>query len=820
MLMTGITQDLRFAVRSLSRQWRFSLGVVLSLGAGLGLGLPAFSLADHLFLRPPPGVTRADAVVRLVQRTPNRQGGWFYNNGLTGLDFSELSRRLTTVEGVTAWASLRMSLGRGPDARRVSTVAASPSYFGVLGLRPFLGRFFGADEDVQGAKAGPAVVTHRFWRVALGADSAVLGHRLDIGSVSYTVVGVAPEGFEGVDLGTIDVIVPLHVLTPDFQGNDPALWTTDRSSWLRMAARLRPGVTIAAATDEANRIYRTSGPRVRDKELEGALIWDPVQPGRSSLPSVRTRIAVWVAAGAALLLTLVLANLLNLFIARTAAGRQQVAVRLAIGGGRRHLLRLQCLEAVVLGVASAGLALVVAAPATRLMRTQLYPGVEWSRAVIDPRVAAIAFGLALLVGAVVAAASSQLAARVDPASLLRAAGSGRSGIGRHGVLVRRGLVVAQATIFVVILAAAAAFMTSVRRALSVDLGFDVDHVFAASVPLQSVGYSAEAARRFYVDAHARITGLPGVESASLGYTEPWQNNRSEPLRIPSFDGAVPFTLFDAVTPDYARTLGLHARQGRWISTSDVDGSEPVVVVNEAFARTFFRATPAIGACIGIGADSLPCRTIVGIVSDARMTSGLEAPVTPMYYVPLAQATAYSFTPRLFVRSTRRLEDAMAQVRTELQQSSADMPAVSVRPLTEDFAPLVSTWRLGRLIFGAFGALAGFIAAVGLFSVLSFLATERRRDYAIRVALGAPASRVVEPIVRQTAASVGAGVALGLAIVMASSSWVASLLFRTTVLEVSVLGPVILLGLTVGVVAAAGPVRSVLRTNAMAVLREP
>lgn len=818
--MTGLTQDLRFAIRSLVRHWRFALGVVLSLGTGLGLGLPAFSLADHLFLRPPPGVTRAGDVVRLVQRTPNPQGGWFFNSGLTGLDYTELSRRLTTADGVAAWASLGMSLGRGPDARRVSTIAASPSYFGVLGLRPFLGRFFGPDEDVPGAKAGPAVVTHRFWRVALGADSAALGRRLDIGSVSYTVVGVAPEGFEGVDLGTVDVIVPLRVLTPDFQGDDPELWTTDRSSWLRMAARLRPGATVAAATDEANRIYRTSGPRVRDRELEGALIWDPVQPGRSSLPSVRTRIAVWVTAGAGLLLALVLANLLNLFIARTAAGSRQVAVRLAIGGGRRHLLRLQFLEAAVLGAASAALALVVTAPATRIMRAQLYTGVQWSRAAVDLRVAGIAFGLAVVMGVIVALVSSQVAARVDPATLLRSAGSDRSTTGRGGALVRRGLVIAQATIFAVILAAAAAFITSVQRALAVDLGFDVDRVFAASVPLQSVGYSADAARRFYLDAHPRLAGLPGVESASLGYMEPWQNNRSEPLRIPGFDGAIPFTLFDAVTPEYARTMGLRPRQGRWLAASDVAGNEPVVVVNEAFARTFFRGTPVIGTCIGIGADTLPCRVIVGVVGDARMTGGLDAPVTPAYYVPLAQAAAYRFTPKLFVRSAGRVDDAMARVRAELQRSAADLPVVSVRPLEEDFAPLVSTWRLGRLLFGAFGVLAGFIAAVGLFSVLAFLAAERRRDDAIRLALGAPASKVVAPIVRHTAISIGTGLLLGLAILAAVSSRAESLLFRTTVLEVAVLVPVVLLGLAVGVAAAVAPVRTVLRTNAMAVLREP
>jgi hypothetical protein len=323
--MTGFVNDVRYAARALRRQWRFSLGVVLSLGLGLGLGLPAVGLADHLFLRPPPGVRDADRVLQLVQRAPNQDGGFYYSDGLTGLDYTEITRRSTTLEGVAGWIVLGMSAGRGPDATRVSALAASASYFSVLGLTPFLGRFYAADEDVQGVKEAPAVVTHRYWHSTLGADSAALGRRVDIGTVSYTIVGVTPPGFEGLNFNRIDFIVPLRVLTPDFQGNDPALWTTDRSSWLRMSARLKPGVSAAVATDEANRIYTSSGPRIRDKELKGGLVWDPLQPGKSSLPSLRTRIAVWITAGAAMLLALVFANLLNLFVARTAATKQRVS---------------------------------------------------------------------------------------------------------------------------------------------------------------------------------------------------------------------------------------------------------------------------------------------------------------------------------------------------------------------------------------------------------------------------------------------------------------------------------------------------------------
>ena len=818
--MTGFMNDVRCAARSLRRQWRFSLGVVLSLGVGLGFGLPVFGLADHLFLRPPPGVRDAGRVHRLVQRAPDERGGFYFNNGLTGLDFTEITRRSTTFDGVAGWINLTMSAGRGQEATRLSTLAASASYFPVLGLAPFLGRFFAPDEDVQGIKSAPAVVTHRYWKVALGGDSAALGRRLDIGTVSYTIVGVTPPGFEGLDFNQIDVIVPLRVLTPDFQGNDPKIWTTDQSSWLRMTARLKDGISLVAATDEANRIYTTSGPRIRDRELKGGLVWDPLQPGKSSLPSVRTRIAVWSAAGAAMLLVLVLANLLNLFLARTASTRRQVALRLAIGGGRRHLLRLHLLEATILGALATSLAIAIAAPATAVIRSQLFSGVTWARSAIDLRLTLFAFALTVVIGGLVALASANAASRVDPATLLRATGSDRASAGRAGTLIRQGLVVVQAAIFVVIVTGAVAFTTSVNRIMAIDLGLRFEQVVVATVPLRSVGYSQADALRFYTEAHRRLSSLPGLESVSLGYTEAWQNNRTEDLRIPGFEGKPPFVIFDAVTHEYARTMGLRMKQGRWLEESDGASAPAVVVVSDAFAKVFFPAGKAIGTCIGIGDESNPCRTIVGIVADPRVTGSLDGPAVPAYYLPLAQASSYSFTPRLFIKANGRMENAMALVRRELQGSAANLPAVSVRRLSDGFAPYVSTFRIGRLIFGLFGVLAGFIAAVGLYSVLSYVATERRREYAIRIALGAGAPRVAQPILRHSLGSALAGLALGLTMVLVSADSVQPLLFRTSVDEPVVLAMVSALGLVIGLVAAVGPMIAVLRSDAMAVLREP
>ncbi|HEX6053883.1 MAG TPA: protein kinase, partial [Gemmatimonadaceae bacterium] len=263
-LSAGIRSDLRYTLRSLSRGWRFALGVVLTLGLGVGLGAPVLSLADHYFLRPPPGVSDPDRVFRLVVRQAGPDGPYF-RDGLTGLDHAVMMSRARTLDGVAAWIDLYRSLGRGANSRSIRVTLASASFFPVLGARPHIGRFYLESEDVEGATEAPCVVSYRFWRSALDGAKDVIGRTLLIGEIRYTIVGVAPQHFSGLGLGSVDAWLPLRVATPEFQGRDSLLWTTDGSAWLRIVARLKPGVSLAQATAEAAHLYRTSGERTRDK---------------------------------------------------------------------------------------------------------------------------------------------------------------------------------------------------------------------------------------------------------------------------------------------------------------------------------------------------------------------------------------------------------------------------------------------------------------------------------------------------------------------------------------------------------------------------
>ena len=326
----------------------------------------------------------------------------------------------------------------------------------------------------------------------------------------------------------------MRVVSPEFNGNDPELWTTDHSSWLRMVARLKRDASVDAAAAEAAVLYRTAGPRTRDKELKGTFLWDALQPGRSTVSNVSAKIALWLSAGAALLLLLVTANLINLFVARDAVRARQIAVRLAIGGGWRDIMRLQVVESVILAACAATIGLVVAGPAVGVARALLMPGLTWSQPPFDLRVGALAFGLAAGVGILLSLWTTLQSARIHPASLLRGAGSTQSSDARRAHAVRRTLLVVQAAVFAVLLTSAAAFVTSLRRASAVDFGFDPTRILAAPFNLPAETPRAEV-RALLERAQRAAAAVPGIESVSLGYMEPWRNNTGMPLTVPGLD---------------------------------------------------------------------------------------------------------------------------------------------------------------------------------------------------------------------------------------------------------------------------------------------
>jgi predicted permease len=809
--------DLRYAFRSLSQSWRFALGVVFTLGLGIGLGAPVLNLADHFFLRTPPGVTDADRILRLIKRTPGTNGP-ILTDGQTGLDYAVMTTRARTVESVAGYVNMQRSLGRGANARTIPVTLASASYFSVLGVRPYMGRFYLESEDIDGATEAPCVVSYRFWQTQLEGAKDVIGRSLVIGEIRYTIVGVAPDGFTGLTFGPTDAWLPLRAATPEAQGRFPQLWTTDQSAWLRIIVKMKPGVSLAQVTAEAVLLYRTSGERTRDRELAGTFMWDPLQPGRSSSGNRFATISLWLSAGGVLLLILIAANLINLFIARGAARARQTAVRLAIGGSWRHLLRLQLLESAVLGVAAAVVGLVIAIPTVRISRTLLFPGTAWDRPIFDARIAVVAFGIAFGIGAVVALWSTMHALRADPMDLLRGAGTTQMSGSRRANALRRTLLIVQAAVFVVLLTGASAFVLSLRRATRVDYGFDVDRVMAGRISLPAETPRA-VQRDLMFRAYERALAMPGVQSASLGYMEPWNRNASQPISVPGSTVEPPWTMFDFATPEYLRTFGVQMKQGRWIEASDGPNAAPVVVINEALEKVFWPAGGAVGKCMRVGADSMPCRTIVGVVSNFQVTGTMDDAMRPVYYLAFAQSSGFSQAPTLFIRTQGDRGAVTRAALAMLQSLQANLPAANVHPLSDNIALFTSPYRLGAAAFTTFGVVAAIVGALGLYSVLAFLIIEQRRAHAIRLAIGASPNVLAKLVVRFAVTTVAIGMIAGYVALVPLSRVFGGLLYHTRALEPMVILVVVMLGTLTAVVAAIVPASAVMRTDVMTVLRE-
>ncbi|MGE3618123.1 MAG: protein kinase, partial [Gemmatimonadales bacterium] len=821
-LVSTLWQDLRLAARTLRRSPGFALMVVLPLALGLGAGATFFGVVDRFLLRPPPGVADPGRVVRFVFEGDREPAGRFVTGGLTWPDHEVLAQEPTTFSAVGSWLRYAASLGRGPDARNIPVALATASLFPALGIKPARGRFYSADEDVVGNPNLPCVASDRFWRRTL-ARSDSLGQRFRIGQLDCTIVGVTPPHFEGADLAPVDLWIPLRGGAVDFQGPDPALWTTDRYRWLRTVARLAPGVDRRRASQVAALAYRKFPSRVRDPDLTGLLRAEPLLEARgteargNALPT-----AAWLTGAATVLLLLTAVNLLNLFLARSLSRSREHALRLALGGGAGALVRAQVAETGLLALLAGGAALALVALAGPLARATLFPAIRWAEDPLDWRSAAVAIGLALVIGLSIAVATG-LAARRTDAGLLFRLGSIRLTGGRGTHRRRLGLVALQAALSALLLVGSLGFVRSFRRTANLDLGFDPAGLLIADVPTGAFA-DPDRHRRFLESLEERARATPGVVEAALGYMAPWSNNRTEPVVIPGRDSlprAEPFgvPVFDAVTPDYQRTMRLQLLAGRWITAADAAGSAPVVVVNQALARLYWPAAASvIGRCLRIGAGSPPCREIVGVVADHRFSGGIDSPPIAAYFVPHAQAAAYQFTPKLFLRTAGDAARFQPVVQRLVQGGGADLPAVSIRTAESLFEPLVAPARVGAVAFTALGVLSLIVALAGLVAVLSFLVAERSAEFAIRSALGGAPRQVAAPVVRQAVIVVGVGTAAGLAFAALAARWVQPLLY-----EVRLLDPLVVGGLAAGfgclaALAALGPARRAAARQPMEVLR--
>ena len=830
-VLDSAQQDVRGAVRGLRKSAGFSAVVIGTLALGIGANTSLFSIFNSLIMRPLP--VRDPGSLALVT-----DGSWSYPV------WQEIRARASDLfDGAFAWSRESFDLAQGGRAVPVDGAYVSGRFFDVLGVTAFRGRMLTPADDSAALPSGPvAVISHRFWRQHFGGADDVVGRQLTVQlqrqRFPFTVVGVMPPGFSGVDVGRMaDVMLPFAA-EPLLEGRDSALATVGRS-WLEMMVRLKPGQTI----EHANAALRSVQPQIRDAVLPGLranpafaarYLTDPLTlaPAAAGASRLRTQFetplfAMVVAVG--LVLLVACANIASLLLARALARRGELSVRLALGGSRWRLARLLFTESLLLAITGAVLGLVFATWSSALLVQQLG---TWQSTVsldltLDWRVLVFTATLACLC-AISAGMAPMIAMKsVAPAEALKSAGRAMAGDRRFAV--RGALVVAQIAVSFVLVIAAGLFLRTFTSLSQLPLGFVPEplvvvrmNLFASGIPPEERGARVERLR----DAAATT---PGVRSASVSAVRlltggGWFTNNM----VAVGDGPMlpedrrNRIWRDATSPGWFETMSIPLLSGRDFNDRDRVGSPLVAIVNEAFARRYLPGQQRIGQTLRVDSEDGPRYEIVGLVADAVYTAPRDG-MLPTMYVPLAQREPREWNSwRDTVLTIKAASGQRALIERDVTAAltQADPTLVFTSGSFDQMVDATVTQeRLIAMMSGFFGALALLLAGLGLYGIVAQAVSARRTEIGLRMALGARPTGIVRLVFRRVGVLIVAGLTLGLAGSWWAARFIAPLLFQVEARDPTTFAGTGAVLLAVGVLAAWVPARGAAQLDPATVLRE-
>ncbi len=783
--MDGIARDLRLAVRSLWTTPLVTCAAALTLALGIGTITAVFSIANAMILRPLP-VKDPDRLVTITSDTALRYGfqagaGWNYAM------WDQLRQRTDAFDGAFAWTLQRRDLSSGGEMQPADVLLASGDVFKTLGIEPRLGRMFTASDDVRGGgpEGGVAVISHDMWQRRFNGASGVIGSPLSVEGVRLTIVGVASAGFRGVDVGqSFDVAIPFGA-EPLIRGRRPLL-DEHRALVLTVILRLKPQQTIP----QANAALRTMQPQIlaplrgAPPFLEEPFVLVPASTGitdRSRLRQQYARPLVTLSIVAGLVLLIVCANVANLLLARAAARRRELAIRVAVGARRSRLARQLFVEALVLGgIGALGGSLFAMWAGRSLIAWLPAPGGAVNLDVsMDVRVLAFTAVMTLVAVVVFATVPAFQALRVTPLEALQ--DDGRIAGGRRAGRVTGTLLIAQIALSIVLVTAAGLFVRTLNRLANVPLGLNPHGLAVITVDAARARVDAAARVALFERIVEAIAAAPGITHAAASVWTPIGAGAGGLLadargRRADVGGRVAFNI---VTPGWFSTYGTMLRAGRDFDSRDTASATRVAVVNESLRRTL---DPAGSLALGDTIEAGPCGrrgcTVIGIVEDAIYGRSLRDGPPPTVYVPLAQSDGLTL-PRTSVYVTVRSsgDPALAIRGMAPALQSVDRGLVfSVRLLEAELDDALAPERLVARLAAFFGVIALVLSALGLYGVTSYAVTRRRSEIGIRLALGAQPAGVVTLVMRRIAAIVAIGVVAGVLPALWMGRFVAPLLY--------------------------------------------
>ena len=807
-------QDLRYAVRTLFRSPGFTATAALTLALGIGVTSLMFGVVNAVLLRPLPypEQDRLMLVFNVITTTPAAN-----TIRASALDFEDYKARARTFEVLAAHIGTGFTFSGSGGPELVIGQDVSPDFFRVFKVQPSLGRVFAPDEFSPG-RENVMVLSHRLWKRRFGGDPSIVGTQATVNGRLFTIVGVMPAGFEYPG-PRYELWVPL----PSPRTAD--LPPINRSShYLQIVGRLKPSVSTEQANAEVAGIAGALARQYSDTNGNMSARVTPLQ--EFTVRDVKTPLRVLLGA-VGLVVLIACANVTNLLLARATARHREVAIRQALGAGRWRLVRQFLAETAVLYALGACGALALASWGTSGL-ISLGPAniPRLADTALDGRVLAATLLLSLVTALIFGLAPAVQGSSAEPADALRGGGRTASA-GRARQRFRVSLVVAEVALSVVLLVGAGLAIRSLVRLTAVDPGFDANGQLTFSIVLPPRKYPTASSMTVFMErASAQMTSMPGVEHAGATTHLPLSGQNLENSFdvdgfVPPRPGEVPVAGMRGVTPDYLAALGARLKSGRTFTSADRTDSQPVAIVNEAFAARYFGGRPALGGRVREGSSDT-WRTVVGIIADVKH-SGPAQEARPEVSLPYSQLEpgfmmTWSRGVYFVVRGKGQAGSLASSARAAFATLDPDMSLNQVQSMATLASDAVSEPRFRTILLGGFAGLAITLASIGVFGVLSYFVSQRTREIGIRVALGASSADILRMIVGRGLAFAGVGLAIGIVAAIPLTRSMRALLFEVTPLDLPTFAAVIIGLALVAALASYLPARRALRIQPVTALQ--
>lgn len=812
-------KDINYGLRKLLKNPGVTLVAVITLGLGIGANTAIFSGVNAFLMRPLP-VPRASELIRPMEVAEDRE----LNDEMSYPDFLDYRAQSSSVS-IAAEDMVPAAIDTENENDVIWGQVVSANYFDVVQVNPILGRTFAPDEDKTIGGSPVLVLSHGLWQRRFGSDANIVGKKVRLNNRQYEVIGVAPDYFTGTKFAlALDFWTPISMA--EELRRSPKLLEERGSHWMNVIGRLKPGFTLDQASAELSGIATRINEAYPNNRASGtqALVMTEIDGRFEDMGKVFKSGGAIAMAIVGLILLIACANVANLMLARAAARRKEIGIRLALGASRVRLIRQLLTESLLLSILGGGLGLLLAVWVTKLM-DGFVPVLEYTILkdffALDSRALVFTLVVSLVTGLIFGLAPAWHSSNPEVVPVLKGLPEvpQRGRMGRF--TLRNCLVVAQVALSLMVLVCGGLFIKSFRKAQTMDPGFNNPNGLLVSLSPQLVGYDNEQTRNFYKQLVERTRNVPGVEAAAMARLMPLGDSSNSNGPVLKEGETLPrgssgrTIMTNVIGPGYFKTMQIPFVEGRDFDERDQPKTQSAIVINQRMAEMLWPGESAVGKRVFIGTESRDALEVVGVVKTGKYRSLAEDP-RPYIYYSMTQFRPGNMV--LIVRSGVDPRGLVGSIRTEVQALDRAVPISAVKTMNQHLTYALWAPNMAASFSLAFGVLAVLLSAVGLYSVMAYVVSQRTREVGIRMALGAERRDVMKMITKQGMWLAGAGVVIGLLLALVLVRVLSSLLIGISGYDITIFVIVPLLLVVVALIACYLPARRATKVDPLIALR--